>query len=175
MFKIKSKNEEFINTLMKYDSVVSNDDYKYVITDDSDMIENDKINIVFPNVDAINEDIILDAIIKETDIILTLKKDGEVFKIPTKEIDYFESIDNVVYAKINRQLYSCQAKLYSLEEMLMKKHFVRTSKYCLVNMYRIRSILPLLNSKLLLILKTGDRVEVNRTYVKEFKEKIKLK
>lgn len=175
MFKIVTKNEELKEKLKKYSEIISDKDYMYIITDDKSIIEDDKINIYVPKEMSDDVELIINATFSVTDIILNVKKNGEVFKLTTEEIDYFESIDNVVYAKSNKELYSCSDKLYSLEEMLIKKNFVRTSKYCLVNIHKIRSIIPLLNSKLLLILKTGDRIEVNRTYVKDFKNRIKLK
>ena len=51
-------------------------------------------------------------------------------------------------------------KLYEIEELLISKDFVRISKYCLVNVGKIDYIKAALNSKLDLLLKNGDHVEI---------------
>ena len=61
-----------------------------------------------------------------------------------------------------------------LEQILTERNFVRVSKSFLVNIAHIDLIKPMLNSKLKLIMSNKDVVEVNRTYVKSFKERMKL-
>ncbi len=65
-------------------------------------------------------------------------------------------------------------KLYEIEEILSSKNFIRVSKYCLVNLGKIDYIKTALNSKLDLQMKNGDHVEVNRSYLKEFKKALKI-
>ena len=55
-----------------------------------------------------------------------------------------------------------------------EKNFVRVSKSFLVNIAHIEYIRPMLNSKLKLIMTNKDVVEVNRTYVKSFKERMDI-
>ena len=64
--------------------------------------------------------------------------------------------------------------MYILEQTLTDRNFVRVSKSFLVNIAHISFIKPMLNSKLKLIMGNKDVVEVNRTYVKTFKERMKL-
>jgi DNA-binding LytR/AlgR family response regulator len=65
-------------------------------------------------------------------------------------------------------------KMYELEELLKEKHFIRVSKYTLVNINKIEYIKPALNSKLILLMKNKDQVEVNRHYYKTFKKTLNI-
>ena len=91
-----------------------------------------------------------------------------------RDIEYFETLENDVYAIVGRNKYICDDKLYSLEQMLENKYYVRTSKSYLVNILKIKFIKPMLNYKYLLIMNNGDEIDVNRTYLKAFKNKLNL-
>ena len=94
--------------------------------------------------------------------------------IDSKDILYFEALDNEVFAIVSKERYYVLEKLYILEQALIQKNFVRVSKSFLVNIAHINLIKPMLNSKLKLIMSNKDVVEVNRTYVKSFKERMEL-
>jgi len=65
-------------------------------------------------------------------------------------------------------------KLYQLEEELNDKDFIRVSKSHLVNIGKIRYIKPAINSKVELIMDNDDVVEVKRTYLKDFRDTLKI-
>ena len=102
------------------------------------------------------------------------REDLGVKHIDSKDILYFEALDNEVFAIVSKERYYVLEKLYILEQALIQKNFVRVSKSFLVNIAHINLIKPMLNSKLKLIMSNKDVVEVNRTYVKSFKERMEL-
>ena len=61
-----------------------------------------------------------------------------------------------------------------MERQLGGTDFVRVSKACLLNTGRVDSVRPCLDGKLEALLENGERVLVNRHYVKGFKEKFGL-
>jgi DNA-binding LytR/AlgR family response regulator len=79
-----------------------------------------------------------------------------------------------VYAVLQNTKLIIKFKLYELEEVLKDKAFIRVSKYCIVNIGKIDYIRSLLNSKLELQMNNGDLCEVNRNYLKKFKQALKL-
>lgn len=66
------------------------------------------------------------------------KKDIEYF-IKTKDILFFETYDNTVYAHTVNDAYQCEYRLYELEEIL-SEDFIRISKSSIVNLDYIISI-----------------------------------
>lgn len=174
MFKIKSNNLNFQKIIGEKYLKYSSDDYKYVLTDDKSLVETDKINIVFSLENFYEIDSLLSSLISGANVSLNLKSNEGIKKVNVEDIEYFESLDNDVFAVCGSKKYLCEEKLYTLEELLKNQYFVRTSKSFLVNILKINIIRPMLNYKLLLIMNNGDKIDVNRTYVKSFKEKLDL-
>jgi DNA-binding LytR/AlgR family response regulator len=144
MFRLKVKEEEH-KIIKDRLNVVETPNYDYVLTDDKDLVENDKINIVFNQAD-----------------------------IECRNFYYFIVEDEDVYGILNNTKLLIKLKLYEVDELLKVKDFIRISKYCLVNVGKIAYIKPELNSKLNLLMKNDDHVEVNRGYYKEFKKALKI-
>ena len=138
------------------------------------MVEKDKINIVFTLETMSKADELLKVVILGVELYLNLKCKEGITKVNVRDIEYFETLENDVYAIVGRNKYICDDKLYSLEQMLENKYYVRTSKSYLVNILKIKFIKPMLNYKYLLIMNNGDEIDVNRTYLKAFKNKLNL-
>lgn len=154
--------------------ITSKDDYQYVITDDSSLAEVGKINIVFDYNNIKDADALLKGLVLGSDLVITLQSANGYKKVNVRDIEYFEALENDVYAIVGKIRYDCVDKLYALEEKLKSRSFVRTSKSFLVNITKIDYIKPLLNYKLLLVMNNGDKIDVNRTYMKSFKEALEL-
>lgn len=98
-------------------------------------------------------------------------KDGETRVIPLEEIFYFESIDERTFIYLKSDVYECSMKLYELEEQLEKANFVRISKSCIVNIMKLDSVRPLMNSRYEAKLDNGEKLIINRHYLANFKSK----
>lgn len=172
MFKIKVKNfkKKYIEEIL---NVHDSTNYTYVLTDDKTFCEDDKINIVFSENNLENMKRVVRQLIAGESIYISVENSQGVKKINVRNIDYFEANDNEVLAVVGKERYYVIEKLYALEEALEGKNFCRISKSCIVNTMKVDYICPILNYKLRLIMVNGDTIEVNRTYTKSFKEKIK--
>lgn len=173
MFKLKVKNLKRHETLSQL-SLVEAKEYKYVLADDVSLFEDGKINILIDN-DHLNE---VKNLIKYAsrgeDVYINVENSFGVKRINTRVIEYIEALDNDVFVVLGKERYYVLEKLYVLESLLEEKNFVRVSKSFLVNIAKIDYIKPLINSKLKLVMCNGDAIEVNRTYIKSFKERMKL-
>lgn len=173
MFKLKVPKDKRAQIKEKLKIVESNR-YDYVLTMDASLTESDKINIVFTekDIDQINR--ILDAIIKGEDVYITGYDEIGQKNIESRSIQYFIVEADDVLAIVGKSQFIIKLKLYEIEELLQDKYFIRVSKFALVNINKIEYIKPALNSKLILLMKNGDEVEVNRHYYKAFKKALKL-
>ena len=98
-------------------------------------------------------------------------KDGETRVISLGDIFYFESIDDKTFIYMESDVYECSMKLYELEEQLEKANFVRISKSCIVNIMKLDSVRPMLNSRYEAKLENGEKLIISRHYLPAFKSK----
>ena len=98
-------------------------------------------------------------------------KDGETKIFPLGDIYYFDSTDERTFLYLENDVYECSLKLYELEEQLEKANFVRISKSCIVNIMKLDSVRPLLNSRYEAKLENGEKLIISRHYQPGFKRK----
>lgn len=103
---------------------------------------------------------------------ITAFNQNEIIKLNSKEIFYFESVDNRVYACCEKSVFEVKQKLYELEEIYEHTDFVRTSKAMIVNISKIKRIIPMFNGRLEAALSNGEKVIISRQYVPNLKKKI---
>lgn len=173
MFKLKvnlGKHKEVKERLKLSESP----NYSYVIADDKDLVEDDKVNIIFNHNDIPKVNHLLDLIVQGEPIyILGYNQYGQK-RVESRNIQYVMTEQDDVYAVLYDTKLLVKMKLYALEDLLKQKQFIRVSKYCIVNIGKINYIRALINSKLELQMNNGDLCEVNRNYLKTFKEALKL-
>ena len=169
MFKVKL--EKLQSRILK--TVHDDKKYTYVISDNIKNFEEGKINIIFSEDNIEEVETMVKNIVLSEGIYITCENIKGIKKVNIKDIEYIESYDNDVYAIVGKERYTIDEKLYTLEEKLDSYDFIRISKSILVNIARIDYIKPMFNCKLKLILTNNDIIEVNRTYIKSFKERIK--
>ena len=109
--------------------------------------------------------------IKQYDIRLLGTQDGKTHSLIAVDILYIESIENTSFLYVKMEMYESDLKLYELETLLKGTHFIRISKNMIVNVTYIESVRALFNGKFEALLTNGEKVIVNRHYVKAFKEK----
>lgn len=91
-----------------------------------------------------------------------------------KDIYYFESVDNKVFAYCEKQVYEVRKKLYELETELAATDFLRISKSTIVDLSKIRDLSPAFNGRLDARLRNGERIVISRQYVPALKKKLDL-
>ena len=114
---------------------------------------------------------LIQALKAEKDI-LTGYVDDKIQKLVLKDIFYFESVDNKVYAYTAKQVYEIHKKLYEIEEEYADTDFLRISKAVVLNVSKIIYIRPMLNSRFEAKLKNDEKVIISRQYVPALKEKL---
>jgi len=111
--------------------------------------------------------------IKSRDTTLVAYNDSQIYNVFLQDIYYFEAVDNKVFAYLENQVYELKHKLYELESIYEGKRFFRCSKSVIVNLMKIESIKPALNSRFMAKLENGEAVIISRQYVPQLKEKLK--
>lgn len=109
--------------------------------------------------------------INHYEITLTGKRDARTYSLAAEDLYYFESVDNKSFLYDEKEVYESDLKLYELEQLVDGTHFIRISKNLIVNTTHIESVRALFNGKFEATLTNGEKVIVNRHYVKTFKEK----
>ena len=95
-----------------------------------------------------------------------------IVQLSPKEVFYFESVDNHVFAYCETQVYEVKQKLYELETLYVNSDFIRCSKSTIINVSKIRMISPAFNGRLEARLKNGEKTIISRGYVPELKRKL---
>lgn len=107
---------------------------------------------------------------KGQQLLTAYKKNGRVDLLPYKEVFFIEAIGREVFAYTETEGYQLKERLYEFEHFT---GYCRVNKSTIVNLRMIKSILPFINGKLLLLLKDEQEIEVSRKYVKEFRALLK--
>lgn len=94
------------------------------------------------------------------------------YQLDLSDILYFEAVGDQVFAYTTEEIYSVKKRLYELETIYQDRKFIRCSKSILVNLMKIESFRPALNSRFFARMKNGEDVLVSRMYAKELKKKL---
>ena len=105
---------------------------------------------------------------------LTAYADGGITMIDPKDVYYFESVDNRVFAYCEKQVYEVRKKLYELESELTGTEFLRISKSTIADVSKFQRLAPSFNGRLEAKLKNGETIIVSRQYVPALKQKLGL-
>lgn len=103
---------------------------------------------------------------------LTGYMDDKIVKLATKDVFYFEAVDNKVFAYTGKGVYEVRKKLYEIEKEYKDTDFLRISKSAVVNVAKIAYIRPLINGRFEAKLKNEEKIIINRQYVIELKKKL---
>lgn len=173
MFKLKAPKTQKAR-LQDILNVSDSPQYKYVLTTDKSLSEPSKINIIFNEKDTDKIIEIIEALVKKEDKMIQVFNTTGQKQVSSTLIEYFIVENDEICTFVGQEKYAIRMKLYEIEELLSDKPFIRVSKYAMVNVNQIDYIKPALNSKLLLLMKNGDELEVNRRYYKSFKKTLNI-
>ena len=107
------------------------------------------------------------AALKTEGTALTGYLDDKIVKLAPKDVFYFESVDNRVFAYAGKGVYEVHKKLYEIEEEYAYTDFLRISKSAIVNVAKIAYIRPMLNGRFEAKLKNDEKIIISRQYVIE--------
>ena len=83
---------------------------------------------------------------------------------------YFESVDKKTIAYLEDQVLRIDLRLQELEDAFFENGFVRISKTTVLNVYRISSIKPTVNMRVIAVLENGEKIQINRSYKAKFNQ-----
>lgn len=98
------------------------------------------------------------------------KDDTDRVVVSLSEIVFIESMEKKVYVHTKENVYTTSNRLYEIEKKLPQEQFIRISNSVIIGRHSIKRIIPALSQKYYLTLKSGDKVDVTRTYYYKFKE-----
>ena len=137
-------------------------------------IERDKPEILEIRCHEISDEVReIVAFVKSRQGQLTGTADDRMYEIAVSDIFYIESVDNKTFIYCKNREYETKQKLYELEEILREKHFLRVSKSVLLNLMKVSSIKPALNSRFTAVLVAEKHVMISKKYVPELKKALK--
>lgn len=94
--------------------------------------------------------------------------------VDPKDIFYFESVDNRVFAYCAEQVLEVRKKLYELESELEGTDFLRISKAAIVDLSKVSHLSAGFNGRLEATLRNGEKIVISRQYVPALKRKLGL-
>ncbi len=94
--------------------------------------------------------------------------------ISYKDVYYFESVENRVYAYCEEKVYEVKNRLYELEQNYQHFDFMRCSKSMILNIAKIDYLAPMFNGRLEAVLKNNEKVIISRQYVPYLKANLGL-
>ena len=101
-------------------------------------------------------------------------KENKIVLVDKKDILYFESVDDKVFAYTSDGVFETKFKLYELEQILISKNFFRANKAVIVNLNKIESLSPAFGGRFEAVLKNSYKVIISRSYVPKLKELLGL-
>lgn len=105
--------------------------------------------------------------------VITAKEEDRIVVLKPEELYMARVEKREVVLYCEKKKYSCQKKLYELEELL-GEGFMRISKTTIVNLSQIAGVEPSFNAMMYLLLKNGCKDYITRTYLAQFKKYLGL-
>jgi len=95
---------------------------------------------------------------------LVVKTDGRVLLIKVNDIDWIEAADNYVSLHVGKESHMMRETMNSIESRLPPERFMRVSRSTIVNLERIKELQPMFHGEYTVLLKTGAKVTLSRSY-----------
>ncbi|WP_346915869.1 LytTR family DNA-binding domain-containing protein [Clostridium sp.] len=105
---------------------------------------------------------------------ITGNKDGKIFILDTNEIFYFESVDKKTFIYMDKEIFETHLRLYELEEKLKNTDFFRASKSTIINLRKVKNIVPMFGGRIEILLDNDEKLVVSRQYVPILRNKLDL-
>jgi DNA-binding LytR/AlgR family response regulator len=111
----------------------------------------------------------LAALLQSADMRIKCDSEHGETLVTASDIYYFESVDKRTFVYLERDVYRTEAPLYRLAGELEALGFVQVNKACILNIVMLKSVKPLLNSRMEATLKNGERLCITRKYLDNVK------
>ncbi|MFD2924304.1 LytTR family DNA-binding domain-containing protein [Halobacillus naozhouensis] len=135
--------------------------------------EETKVTIHCKEMDASVKEILDFLNERETEFIVGRKGEKQHILMP-REVHYFHSEGDTVFATSSDGGFKVKEKLYELEQLLPSKQFIRLSKSVIANLYEVSHFESSFNGTLCVYFKSGVKEYASRHYVTKIKEFLKM-
>ena len=95
--------------------------------------------------------------------------EGTAYSLNPSDIIFAEAVDRAVFLYTEDAVYETKKRLYELEELLAVHDYARISKSVIVNMRKIKSVIPSQSVRMIVVMRNGEKLTCSRQYVNEFK------
>lgn len=99
--------------------------------------------------------------------------EGKRMTFPLSAIFYFETVDRKTFGYTSNTCLEVKETLQNIIDDHKEAGFVRISKSCIVNLYKIKRLQGDLNMRTLIYLKNDECIVMNRGYRAEFYQALK--
>lgn len=94
--------------------------------------------------------------------------DDRHISVPVTDVLYFESVDRKTFAYTEKMCIEMRDTLKNVLDNYSDTGLIRISKSAIVNVYKIDHLQGDLNMRVIIFLKNGEKLIMNRGYKKEF-------
>jgi DNA-binding LytR/AlgR family response regulator len=109
-------------------------------------------------------------LLKTPDAVTVFSEEGGLI-LDTNEIYYIESVDMKTFVYAETAVYQSRLRLYELEELLTSGDFLRVSKQTIINVPKIREVMPAGGGRFTALLDNNEKVIIARSYVPSLKRR----
>jgi two-component system LytT family response regulator len=95
---------------------------------------------------------------------LLVKTQGRVLLVKVGDIDWVEAADNYVTLHVGKDAHMMRETMTSLEGRLPNDKFMRISRSSIVNVERIHELQPMFHGEYIVVLKSGAKLTLSRSY-----------
>ena len=95
---------------------------------------------------------------------LMIRVDGRTLFVRPEDIDFIEAAGNYLRIQTGGASYMVREKIGQMEERLAESGFVRIHRSTIVNASRVKELQPMFNGDQAVILASGKRLTMSRTY-----------
>jgi two-component system LytT family response regulator len=95
---------------------------------------------------------------------LLVRQEGRIRLVPVEAVDWIEAADNYVRIHAGGERHLLRETIRSLEERLDPARFARIHRSAIVNLSCIRELQPTFNGEYAVLLKTGAKLTLSRSY-----------
>jgi two-component system LytT family response regulator len=103
---------------------------------------------------------------------ILVKADGRIRFVPVEEVDWIEAADNYVRVHAGDQRHLVRDTIANFESRLDPRRFVRIHRSTIANLSRVRELQPTFNGEYTVILASGAKLTLSRTYRDALRERL---
>ena len=98
---------------------------------------------------------------------------GETVMFPISDIYYFESVDAVLYAYLESDVYRVEGRIDTIADRCASHGFARSSRVMAVNLYRIDRLRSIGAGRIMATMMNGENIEISRKYAGELRRRLR--